>query len=200
MIDLDEIIEKYEKGEDDKNKPTSEELGITENKFQKPVANLIKQLNMIEADLDWWMGDKTRHEMGVLQLGSTPPEGSASIEEVVDMLDFDYNTVMRNVKSKQGQDFSTIAKNIDPSKLREKLKSGNIPGAIKEAFSMFTFLKSKDPADKPYHIAKMLKDHGFDEVEIGTYFEADWLFDRLLKAEVAKSFENFFGEENLDRL
>lgn len=200
MIDLNKIIEKYEKGEDDKNKTTSEELGIDKSEFREPAKNLENQLNMINADLDWWMGDKTRHEFGVLSLGSEPPKGTASIEEVVDLLDFDYDTVMRHIKSKQGQDFNTIMEKIDPEGLEEKLRTGNVPGVVKEAIDQFTFLKEKDPADKPLHVARMLKDHGFDEVTVGPYFEADWLFDRLLKAEAAKSFEGILGEDTLDRL
>lgn len=184
MIDVNEIIERYERGEHD-------ELGINREDFRESAEELVEELRELDADLDWWMGDKTKHEQGVLELGADPPK--VSVREVSKQLDVDYEILMRLTQDKMKHNLSIIAGDIeedgDVDGLIDTVSEAGILDTMKitrKLTALAKKLKSKDPHDLPLWTARLLKEHGHEEVSVRTWVRFSFLFDRVLKAETAR--------------
>jgi len=207
-IDLDEVVQKFK--EDRGEHPTSWYLGIRREDFRDVANELVKDLEEVGADLDWWLGNASMTGVGIIQLGPNPPEGSASIEHIVQKLGFNYEIMMKNVNGKLEENLNIIAGGLglNGEMLRatigefgaEELRAqvGDIPKEVRERTFQtivkgITELKKLDPKDKPLWVAKTLKEHGYSRVTIKEWFYCDVLFGRILKAETAKFLQTVLG-------
>lgn len=211
MIDVNKIIREFEENEDDENIPTEEELGIDQNQFKEPSKNLAKELKELGADLDWWMGDKTKHEQGIMELGADPPE--VSVKRVSDMLDIDYSILIRLVQEKMHEKWSiivgTLKEDEDVEELKEdaedltEIESLGLTDALGLAGKLGDIqenLQAEDPMNKMKWVAILLKEHGEKEVSIRRWFRAHWFFDRILKAETVRKTKEKTGSGILEEM
>lgn len=191
MINVNNLIKRYEEDRVDENKSTSEIIEVEEEDFRKPAEELSFELGQLSADRYWWMGMKTRTEAGILELGPEPPR--VSFEEIFDYFDIDREAMLKLINQKKRKQLEEIKERTDVEDLKEAGKE-NVRSLYVESIEAIGNIRNTDKNDTPFYVAKLLKEMNEEKVSVDRYFKVHFIFDRVLKAEIVKTFRDTIGD------
>lgn len=182
-IELDEVKSEFKNDNNKDSHPTSWYLGIETEEFSQFVPKLKNKMRKLNADMDWWFNDLANTELGIMKLGPEPRHDSASIEEIIEGFDFNYEKFMMIIQENLQRDYQEAFGNIEPENV-----------AMSPLDEMLR-LRDKSIKDKPLWIVKLFKEHGKEEISIERWLYADFLFYRIKKAEACRKLSS--GLSNL---
>ena len=162
-INLEDVIQKFQsdRGSPDFGKhPTSWYLGVGRGDLKEPSERFISKLK---------------------ELGANPAEGPYP-KEVVEAFNLD-NGIMEEMKNGTiKRDFRIIVEGMgsETGKLKD-IPGDRIDKILADPVGEIARLQQFNPNDKPLQVARMLRNHGLEEVTLDEWFAADCLYRRNLE-------------------